>query len=784
MNITNNKSKEMESEMLPLINNTNNEQKSELKEDIKLNDNDELIFEETKDDISHQNMDNDEKKSEHADDISRKHINAELHKSYYKPSLNTGIFGNYTYYNPIREAFFGWWVTRGHMNITQESAHVLKFGSEKLHAIASRIKFVKGKHTFKFQHLPSKDSRLSIGFASKYRIENCIQGSYYDGMLSTWSICVTTGELYDDGKKSHYPLSNDKYGHFNITAVVDCGEGEIGISLYDGRAHQDICTFKSNKIKSGIIVVMLLRGDIKIQVPDITRMSSDDNYNKLFEDIKSCNYSDDGSGTEIIQLSNYEPIKLGINSECTICELPIDNFVVIHDESNMNCKQCYLLLQHYKSNKIWETFESGEYKFDDSGSSEYLTYVYNDNDKENGRPAYVSNTKLASSKDIWFQIIIDDIALDEDLENAIGNVELQITIKYYWRLNASEYLSMINNTYNPEIKIRFIDVPKYDITYEADVEFMNSLYYDGPTSNFGMKLDYYNQYNILKDKPKYGKIATKEITYLVSFGEDFELERFPFDSQDIPIEIKPVNFSHLIPAYQDNKQLRKTENIITISPPAKRLGVLKYENVFLQCTDNLILVNIKFSRLYAPYLYQLFLIMFICSLLNISFFSLDNDETSDKLGIVLILILALLFIDKPKIPLITFVDRYYYCSFGFMGILVVFISLNASIGNENDNNNLISFIIFMIIFIIYNIIFIGLAIYARKEEIKKLSMDPEQIKRYVGQTRTETNVKCVNHNGSSIWSDSYNEFNENDRKDDTSRETYDLLEHVDQRFID
>ena len=220
----------------------------------------------------------------------------------------------------------------------------------------------------------------------------------------------------------------------------------------------------------------------------------------------------------------------------------------------------------------------------------------------------------------------------------------------------------------------------------------------------------------------------------MTMTEEFWLESFPFDCQDLSCIIREttrdINLCIL-------PELRKP-HFASIDPRFFVLNAWNLEFTTLELgttnggssrsstTYPTMALNVKLSRRWTPVLIDTGLIIFLVALLSFTVFTVDHNEVSDRLGLSLTLLLtAVLFeTNNDSTSYLRFLDKYVLTCYSYLTLLMIENAIAGYYDEEFDN---IMFWIMVGIFIIYHIMFIFYGISVRKFERFKLRMSAIEI---------------------------------------------------------
>lgn len=266
---------------------------------------------------------------------------------------------------------------------------------------------------------------------------------------------------------------------------------------------------------------------------------------------------------------------------------------------------------------------------------------------------------------------ISEIDVVENSFNMIGYMELN------WEDPRLKFDVQVEGT--PEkVYIRDEAEEKLDSIWWPDIEFINAL----------QKREIKNSYLSIMHT---GKIVYKEKFSVVLAGE-FDLFRFPFDSQKLEVEIESFSWpAHSLEFHTENSHFTfrdefhipewKIEEIETEIVQKKRP---QNEAKFYELE-----VNIELKREAGYYLWKVMLPMIVIVIVLMFVFLIDPTDLGDRLqvsfiGILTVVAYQFVIADKlPNIPYFTLADGILTCSFVIM-ILTTLQSAYVKILSEKN----------------------------------------------------------------------------------------------------
>ena len=247
------------------------------------------------------------------------------------------------------------------------------------------------------------------------------------------------------------------------------------------------------------------------------------------------------------------------------------------------------------------------------------------------------------------------------------------------------------------------------------------------------------------------KFETDQIMYRFDirgvFNEQFELEAFPFDCQDLPIIMKlggegTINNCRFLPDNKSREIFAKMKLSTCVStefkfypliyefgqsdPAASKRGNKIYP---------LYINRVKIERRYQFYVQRISLILMLLSIAELTSFTFAVDEKSDRLGIDFTLLLTVIAYQitindcLPVLPFFTVIDVYVLSVVLFIVLIIIEHSL---IGDSQEHLDQIFIYTFIGIWIVFHI---GFGIYCPviiKKEQRKLKMNTKELEELHG----------------------------------------------------
>lgn len=221
------------------------------------------------------------------------------------------------------------------------------------------------------------------------------------------------------------------------------------------------------------------------------------------------------------------------------------------------------------------------------------------------------------------------------------------------------------------------------------------------------------------------------------FTEPLELMSFPFDFQDLSIEMiwpEPdsvmstyaIDNSSLVTIFNDNSSLSEW----TVYPPIVEFFMHRISNIAADFSLTFekrpaLLLRLKVGRVYSPYLFQVFLVLGLISVCTLVSFMPDPADSSGRISqatTMLLTIVAFQFVVSsmlPKLNYLTLIDKYILsCTFfvaavlfqvGIETLLITHFSVDVTIEQDSylllaNATVLLSYNIYFIVDIIYRVL--------------------------------------------------------------------------------
>jgi hypothetical protein len=214
-------------------------------------------------------------------------------------------------------------------------------------------------------------------------------------------------------------------------------------------------------------------------------------------------------------------------------------------------------------------------------------------------------------------------------------------------------------------------------------------------------------------------LVTHYIKKKITLSEAFELQNFPFDLQPLHVQIASswdcnnvvLTFNKVILSAMDPNSLDSQEwdllpprliahdmdwcdeDLPLLSLSSQSISGARYPRVHIALTA---------SRKPQYYMWNIYVMLLILGSLSFTTFSVDVEETGDRLGIMLTLVLALIAFklvlaqQLPSISYLTMMDVYTLGSMLLMFFISVFTSLMPSLGLKQNTLLLVDKVIMII----------------------------------------------------------------------------------------
>eukprot|EP01084_Bolivina_argentea_P111308 198650_1 len=228
----------------------------------------------------------------------------------------------------------------------------------------------------------------------------------------------------------------------------------------------------------------------------------------------------------------------------------------------------------------------------------------------------------------------------------------------------------------------------------------------------------------------------------LTLAEEMELQSYPFDYQPLKCIIREktrhVNLTFL-------PELRKP-NFASFDPRYTKIDEWNIEGLTWELgTTNasssrsdkfpVMVTTVMVSRRWKSVLVNTLMVIFLACLLSLTVFSIDFEDTSDRLGFTLTLLLTAVLFDTQSefTPYLTFLDKYILSSYGYLTVVMMENSLGKICDPEID---VILMYVIVVLLIAQNLSFIIYAIYIRRQERLKLAMDIDQEEKISAENKT------------------------------------------------
>jgi len=186
-----------------------------------------------------------------------------------------------------------------------------------------------------------------------------------------------------------------------------------------------------------------------------------------------------------------------------------------------------------------------------------------------------------------------------------------------------------------------------------------------------------------KRGPKNALVFSCRYGVTARFHEQFELKDFPFDKQPLNIVISSDNHDDVINlyGYDDESLVRKEFMVLNEYEMSKKIMSCRARTVRNHGHGYpLLYTGVFVERNYGYYLWNVFLPIFLITLMSVTTFVVPLDQVADRCGVILTLLLtsvAFKFVvgqGLPKISYNTYLDTYVLVSF----IVLTFIALGVA----------------------------------------------------------------------------------------------------------
>eukprot|EP00485_Elphidium_margaritaceum_P002375 CAMPEP_0202689630 /NCGR_PEP_ID=MMETSP1385-20130828/4833_1 /ASSEMBLY_ACC=CAM_ASM_000861 /TAXON_ID=933848 /ORGANISM="Elphidium margaritaceum" /LENGTH=1426 /DNA_ID=CAMNT_0049344779 /DNA_START=82 /DNA_END=4362 /DNA_ORIENTATION=+ len=350
----------------------------------------------------------------------------------------------------------------------------------------------------------------------------------------------------------------------------------------------------------------------------------------------------------------------------------------------------------------------------------------------------------------YAKVDISHITVEERYEAGIAKCNLKLSVTFYWLFDARDYNEFWDKTKKIYQQQRVWNKVEKKRPWTPKIHFLE------PVEATRQQKEEELQYNIKpiahiygpdslraragpktkkKSKAEYkalGYFRETSMDFELDIDEPFELESFPFDSQDIPFTISADNFGKLAPGISWCD--RDREPVVRVRRSAANIGNWEVQKCHVEFESaNTMTVRVKMSRVWRPIVIQYVFTIFCVTFLSMSTLIFEPEENQFKLEISTGLILTLIFIDIPTIPVFTMLHWYFYTSFLFL----VLIAAQNAFSDIFPQYYIVFGYIFAGMFICYHLIFMMAAIYNVNKERKKLAMTSSEIRETVEKEALE-----------------------------------------------
>ena len=283
-------------------------------------------------------------------------------------------------------------------------------------------------------------------------------------------------------------------------------------------------------------------------------------------------------------------------------------------------------------------------------------------------------------------ILKTDLYVDEifEINPKEGTFEAQVNLWLTWHEKRLIPILKKYNIYTENGK------PLYLCSFDQNSNFSNLKFFDPA-------VEFYNR----KDKPPVDNYMSdwidifsdgtvdQRLKDVGTFSSVFDFKKFPFDQQNLHIEIWSEFPSNLL-TFEANEPAMSQYKETGVSPAAGTkvfvngwdIGSIDYETYkYLDKTDNKPYTGFYFyiniERLTSYYVYKIILpIIFILSI-SWSVFWIRGSQLDAKVNVTIVCLLSLIaynFIideDIPKLPYLTFMDTFILTSYFFTGVATI-----------------------------------------------------------------------------------------------------------------
>lgn len=273
---------------------------------------------------------------------------------------------------------------------------------------------------------------------------------------------------------------------------------------------------------------------------------------------------------------------------------------------------------------------------------------------------------------------------------------LEVVIK--WKITEKEYMDYLTYTksnttpdWRPIVdpKVQVLNVRSIE-HYEPYTWVDGSIYHVMECSDWGLENE--------------KAVICETMTHiLVTFTESMELEAFPFDIQDLTMDIQvqprgPGGWNDIGPVMEDSRmyvfeQAFSTQEYELLKTDTSRGG-----------WDRRYRMNFKVKRNWINYVFRVLFVIALVQLASLAIFCFGEDSAADRFGYLSALLLtavAFLFIVKEELPQLksaTFLDYYILTSFVFVfGLMVTtYVQVKLEKLEEDDTYAIVCFVVWCI----------------------------------------------------------------------------------------
>jgi hypothetical protein len=246
----------------------------------------------------------------------------------------------------------------------------------------------------------------------------------------------------------------------------------------------------------------------------------------------------------------------------------------------------------------------------------------------------------------------------------------------------------------------------------------------------------------------------------ITFAEEFELESFPFDSQDFSLHMKVEKDCS---DYCDIVPFPRKGDFCLIDPQFSVLSEWQLENLVTEFayTDplkskslrmySLVSVHIKASRRWQAHVGVL-LVTYCLFSLGLGTFSqsVDPNQLGERLGFCVTFLLAdvatlqLMCQNLPNIPYWTILDFYIYTCFVFLFLITIWSCIAGAVEYLEPMDGT-AYWLFLSIYVLVHAMYVGVSVVFRKRERRKLAMNSFQLERYFDGRRSTQDRRAISN---------------------------------------